>query len=533
LKRTHKVDWLVLFAGFVALLVGSLMIVPAVLDDEGTGAYKDEPERRGFMYPGEVPDNRIGLIVFGIGTALAWTASARAIFRETSKDALDFLTTGVRQSEISDMFELKMPTSRWWRWRLRLWKSSITAIVFVLLYLTTALSYRFDLSETTISRTEHDYISKPLPMLGCNTSMYESLRVYDPFIESAPLNQFPRVVWGFDAPDQYTDGGDNPWYYDSAFSNFWYISQPSDWIEGTVTGPFLSVIRRDGIPAGFGTAPPELSIADSPDCGPLITTCSQCPASSETCTTYCRTYGFSYGTFTMKFGPLSLVPHHEIMNSDINITDHSALPCPVRFDRRFYEVLLADPELHTFGQASLSLYMVARLMQNSTVILDTTVVEELQDLGIMARPGNSLSVDNICDGSTTLNHHYEFPNRHFDPSTLPDGEFTANITAHYHALYIPTAHYVAITCLFIWGILLIMIGLPSRRLIITGSLDQWMSLGADMGKEEMVGNSSGLGAASSRNVWRLRINHGQLEFAEASSDPPLNKIRMDWGATYI
>lgn len=42
------------------------MIAVAILDDDYLGLYKDEATREGFLYPGTIPNNRIGLIVFGL-----------------------------------------------------------------------------------------------------------------------------------------------------------------------------------------------------------------------------------------------------------------------------------------------------------------------------------------------------------------------------------------------------------------------------------------------------------------------------------
>lgn len=71
----------------------------------------------------------------------------------------------------------------------------------------------------------------------------------------------------------------------------------------------------------------------------------------------------------------------------------------------------------------------------------------------------------------------------------------------------------------LWGILLVVMSLPLRRLVVTGKLDRWMAFGADVGKDGMVGASSGLGSSSSsRSVWRLRISGGKVEMAAAGND---------------
>lgn len=164
--------------------------------------------------------------------------------------------------------------------------------------------------QTTRSRVELNYTSRPLPMLGCNRSVHESLKMYSVFSATEAMDLFPRFVWGFDTAYDHSDQDRSAWYYEAVFDSFWYNESRTDWLEGTVRGPFLTIIARDGTPPGIKAPNPPFAVTDSPDCGPLLTSCSQCPVGVDQsrCDGSCRTYGFTYATLTMKFTPGSLVP---------------------------------------------------------------------------------------------------------------------------------------------------------------------------------------------------------------------------------
>jgi hypothetical protein len=58
-------------------------------------------------------------------------------------------------------------------------------------------------------------------------------------------------------------------------------------------------------------------------------------------------------------------------------------------------------------------------------------------------------------------------------------------------------------CLIVWGVVLVVMALLSKRLVVSGTLDQWMSFGSDVGKHGMDGASSGRDSAVSDGLWRL------------------------------
>lgn len=105
---------------------------------------------------------------------------------------------------------------------------------------------------------------------------------------------------------------------------------------------------------------------------------------------------------------------------------------------------------------------------------------------------------------------------------------------NFFALY----QFLASGLLTFWRLMLLFASYPFRRLMIHGSLDQWMSFGADLGLEEMRGASSGHRGASSNTVWGLKstvANNGigRLELRRviapgAAKESP--KLRM--GAKY-
>jgi len=71
---------------------------------------------------------------------------------------------------------------------------------------------------------------------------------------------------------------------------------------------------------------------------------------------------------------------------------------------------------------------------------------------------------------------------------------------------------------------------PFKRLMIQGSLDQWMSFGADLGLEEMRGANSGHRGASSNTVWALRSTVADNEIGGLELRRVMPKLKM--GAKY-
>jgi hypothetical protein len=92
--------------------------------------------------------------------------------------------------------------------------------------------------------------------------------------------------------------------------------------------------------------------------------------------------------------------------------------------------------------------------------------------------------------------------------------------------------------IMVWGLLLFAAALPYRGMVIHGKLNQWMSFGADIGLEDMVGASSGRAPAVSDRVWTLRINEvgvGEHTIGlEASNKKGSSEeLRLRFGERYI
>jgi hypothetical protein len=98
--------------------------------------------------------------------------------------------------------------------------------------------------------------------------------------------------------------------------------------------------------------------------------------------------------------------------------------------------------------------------------------------------------------------------------------------------------YFASAGIMVWGLILLVAALPYRGRVLRGSLDQWMSFGADVGLEDMVGASSGRTSAVSDRIWMLRASEvGDCEHTlgleayngKGSTQP----LKLKFGERYI
>lgn len=101
-----------------------------------------------------------------------------------------------------------------------------------------------------------------------------------------------------------------------------------------------------------------------------------------------------------------------------------------------------------------------------------------------------------------------------------------------------TYQFLASAGILVWGLMLFLAALPYRGMVIRGNLDQWMSFGADVGLEDMVGASSGRTSAVSDRIWGLRVSAvgdaehtvGLEPYDEKMSSEPL---KLRFGERYI
>lgn len=96
--------------------------------------------------------------------------------------------------------------------------------------------------------------------------------------------------------------------------------------------------------------------------------------------------------------------------------------------------------------------------------------------------------------------------------------------------FFPLYQFLSSALLTVWRLMLLFASYPFKRLMIQGSLDQWMSFGADLGLEEMRGASSGHRGASSNTVWALRSTVADNEIGGLELRRVMPKLKM--GAKY-
>jgi hypothetical protein len=102
----HRVTWLTQCDPLI--LAGSLVTICI-----GAGWLADPTIRQETR---NERDNLKPLVAFGVASVVAWTSTRRAVFRIASMEASAILSSrGVRQRELSDMLEMKMPSVNWLR----------------------------------------------------------------------------------------------------------------------------------------------------------------------------------------------------------------------------------------------------------------------------------------------------------------------------------------------------------------------------------------------------------------------------------
>jgi hypothetical protein len=98
--------------------------------------------------------------------------------------------------------------------------------------------------------------------------------------------------------------------------------------------------------------------------------------------------------------------------------------------------------------------------------------------------------------------------------------------------------FIASGLLIGWALMLFFASWPFRRFVVRGSVDQWMSFGADLGVENMSGASSSLRGSGSNTIWILNstLNGdgvgrlGLYPVARAGNDQ--KRLRVDLGVNY-
>ncbi|KAJ9659674.1 hypothetical protein H2201_007265 [Coniosporium apollinis] len=277
-----------------------------------------------------------------------------------------------------------------------------------------------------------------------------------------------------------------------------------------------------------------VQVSNHPVCGPLLVNCDNGTRNDPE--PACHWHGLTPGKFTIRFSyypsPVEAAAH--LINGTLYASKDNC-PLPVRPD--VYEQVvsemaidrgipmdLMDPEPglgrpnYRFLRNSKLAYalLISHLHVNTSAVLDP---KPLVDLGLMRGP--QPDTFDACRGVRT-SYTGEITEENVQRNTWPGWQLTAS------------------GLIIAWGMLLLYVSYPSRRLVIHGTVDQWMSFGSDLGKEHMAGASSGHCAAASTAMWRLRVDDegdgtGRIRLVQvdASDDDSVRVPKVRYGMRYV
>lgn len=126
--------------------------------------------------------------------------------------------------------------------------------------------------------------------------------------------------------------------------------------------------------------------------------------------------------------------------------------------------------------------LLSELHVNTSLFADT---KPLIDLRVLGQRGSSSCASSSYNGN--------------------GGIYTGEYWEPRHSVnFFPLYQFLSSALLTVWGLMLLFASYPLKRLMIRGSLDQWMLFSADLCMKEMRRASSGHRGASGNTVWGLR-----------------------------
>jgi hypothetical protein len=588
LKWNHQADFIILLAALCALVIGVMGLVDAKQAKYDYDIAKNVTSNAARVYPVlHGPSTDFPLLAFGFATALAWISARKACFRSVSLDANYYLQRGVRQKDLSDIFEVKLPRWSWIKWRLRLWRSSLMFILQLGLYASIAICYRrafqqgIDTVEIFMEDTGSQFV------MGCPKSHeYGSdsfvnsfnwlMGVRDPRPENSDqqLNSMLRGAWdrsvGWGDEFQQTGfqyratplGAEGVFYgvhgwHGSIFAynlNNWAIDPP----EGTrimgiqidnFQGPFIlgavSLASNTTLPSDGPASPPDgnytIEIMDHPTCGQLPQLCYTKPAENYMFVSP-RSHICVWLGLAVENRTASISWNIEVSSSVFTDTNDQSVfnaeACPIRLDPIIYDSwlnggIMTNATVVTNGTnlagfwsynaLNFQTYFAALLGEvmettNESLIIDKEV---LMSNGLYMPPSiiNATYADYDYGPGEPVINKVCTPSIVWRPFvSLEDkkkyGLPMYNGTLTYPAIKTNYLGYqtAAALLMILWGGILITIAYPFKNLLIKGSVNQFMSFGADLGPENMNGASLGHGGSRVKTIWRLR--HRPVEVTE-------------------
>jgi hypothetical protein len=469
------------------------------------------------------------LIFFGVGTAVAWTSTSQGVLRIASLEATALLAQGIQQRDLSDMFEMKFPTKRWLYYRIKMWRSSLFAVFSVLIYGGAALTYR--LAFTTREEYQPQYSGEFLdsrnsenPFFGCSdthgvlTTFVSLLRPNIVFEESQFAISSPSFL------NQQSQDSDALWRVQFGWNNpsidTWLEQSSYGWRQSPLLVGLTQFVSPDA------TSNETVRVADHSVCGPLLIACTSNGIS-------CYWLGLGAGVFNVSFAPLyssgASGYNYSIVDGTWKHTE-SENGCPIRLKTSVYEQVVEDMRydvgLQIFDQSSANSFDLYQYQLNQTI--HALIIAHLShDPSAILDPYPLVNLDLLKDPSTEY---------------CPSYGRTRILSQHWNLVevnFFPQYEFTSSGLLALWSLMLLFTSYPFKRLLITGNLNQWMSLGADLGRENMQGAGSGYAPASSEARWVLRITERQQDtlhvgFEEHDGNGGAQReAKMSFGKVYI
>jgi hypothetical protein len=486
-SRLRHTEYFILGAGLFAIGCGIL----AIVDAARRGEKNDFPlPFAGTPWPQVFP-----LVLFGVVTALAWTTSQKAVLRVASIEVTKILTKGVQLGDIADMWELK-PNLRWLKWRRRMWKSSLVALLCFMLYISAALMYR--LAFTIAPGVIHsDLAGKNNLLFGCRV-VDQKYSPPDAFLDA--VTWFGYDAWkdtlqtmgesdfsltsGLAAPAKFSENG---WYIHSGWRGFGdaYLNQsPGLPLSGQLETAYLVFVQqkapvREVTQSSAGNFSTTLEVQNHPTCGSQLVYCSRLSVWPPSQTS-CIWIGLAAGTYRTNFTtsqeedssaayagpkrPLNLYLstgdyHHAIWDghSPYLSPPNNQSSCPIPLSSSTKSQIIDDLS-DSVGQGlskNVPAVIAARFSQNVNGLNDTSI---LQNLGLIPQDKGTR-----CD--------------------VPDqtgANYSGQMWNYFDKVFFPVYQYTAGILIVIWGCILVTIAMPWRHAVLDGSLYMWMRLGADL-----------------------------------------------------
>ena len=469
------------------------------------------------------------LVFFGIGTAIAWTCTQRAVYRMALLESCQPLRLGVYLHDLSDMLELKRPGRAWFRWRVRMWRTTVFALLCIGIYASTALMYRLAFSFRTKSFTyDLDAIgSNPdlqnsittLPLFGCqfdpsNPSLSQSDLGLPSNETRMQLNVFADIV---SLPEAYAQTSmarnittpDNSWQVLFGAHGLYHLARyielqaPQENFQGSLApkissalewdfqGPFLTAVWTHDANATLPEVAPYVGTKSHPSCGELLYVCMSFVLGD------CYYLGVYPGNFVSLTSPVETDnPSNDIIPlfdsalvitgpETINMSDN----CPTKLDTGLYDKLAEEYTGYwsacNGSTTNFPSYYSPGLAGDNHNWLSWCAEGPLRTVFAMLFAYLSNNPALIIDKQPMIDLGLLAANASsFEQCSQPQPwKYRGTIVAYWQVSTWPAYELAAALLLIIWGGLLAFASWPFKELVFRGTVEHWMALGEDIGVE--------------------------------------------------